>query len=547
MSTTMSTHSAQLVAKLWRYCDLLRDDGLSYGDYVEQLTYLLFLKMAHERTQPPRNEPSRLPAGYDWPSLLDRDGAELEAHYNELLRELGKQPGLLGLIFRKAQNRVQDPSKLKRLVADLIDQETWTGIDADVKGDVYEGLLEKNAADTKSGAGQYFTPRALIKAMVDVMQPKPGMTIADPACGTGGFLLAAHDYIADHHALDRDQKKFLRDRAFHGVEIVDNTARLCAMNLFLHGIGGASVDAEPSIAVKDSLAAEPSVHYDMVLANPPFGKKSSVTLVGEDGRATNSDLTVSRPDFWATTSNKQLNFLQHIRSMLRVGGAAAVVLPDNVLFEGGAGGNHPPPLAARVRRAHAPAPADRALLRPGGEGQHRLLRAPAWCHDRDPGDERAVGLRLPHEPALHTEDQAADAARPRRLRRQVPARPPARTDRGGELQALELRRDRTARWLQPRHLGRRQGRIARGRGQPARSRSDRRGDRRQPDDCARAVRRGRRRAERRQRPRRAGLAAPRLISPASSQPGTRLERSGFISRPGGPGGAVTLGASPNFR
>jgi len=169
------------------------------------------------------------------------------------------------------------------------------------------------------------------------MQPEPGQTIADPACGTGGFLLAAHDFIADHHSLDRDQKKFLRDHAFHGVEIVDNTACLCAMNLFLHGIGGASVDAAPCIEVKDSLGAEPSVHYDMVLANPPFGKKSSVTLVGDDGKASNEALTVSRPDFWATTSNKQLNFLQHIRSMLHIGGTAAVVLPDNVLFEGGVG------------------------------------------------------------------------------------------------------------------------------------------------------------------------------------------------------------------
>ncbi len=337
MKKTMSAHSAQLVQKLWNYCQVLRDDGLSYGDYVEQLTYLLFLKMAHERTLPPRNEPSRIPVGYDWPSLIGRDGADLESHYRALLQELGKEPGLLGLIFRKAQNRIQDPAKLKRLIVDLIDQETWTGIDADVKGDVYEGLLEKNAADTKSGAGQYFTPRALIKAMVDVMQPKPDMTIADPACGTGGFLLAAHDYMAEHYQLDRDQKKFLRDEAFHGNEIVDNTARLCAMNLFLHGIGGASVDAEPAIKVADALAVEPAAHVDMVLANPPFGKKSSITMIGEDGRASNGDITISRPDFWATTSNKQLNFLQHIRSMLRIGGSAAVVLPDNVLFESGAG------------------------------------------------------------------------------------------------------------------------------------------------------------------------------------------------------------------
>lgn len=337
MAKTMSTHSAQLVQKLWNYCQVLRDDGLSYGDYVEQLTYLLFLKMAHERTLPPRNEPSRIPEGYDWPSLLGRDGAELEAHYRELLQELGKEPGLLGLIFRKAQNRIQDPAKLKRLIVDLINEEMWTGVDADVKGDVYEGLLEKNAADTKSGAGQYFTPRALIRAMVDVMEPQPDTTIADPACGTGGFLLAAHDYIVDHNQLDRDQKKFLRDQAFHGNEIVDNTARLCAMNLFLHGIGGASVDAEPAIKVADALAAEPAEHVDMVLANPPFGKKSSITMIGEDGRASNGEITISRPDFWATTSNKQLNFLQHIRSMLRIGGSAAVVLPDNVLFEGGAG------------------------------------------------------------------------------------------------------------------------------------------------------------------------------------------------------------------
>ncbi|MFL5963782.1 MAG: class I SAM-dependent DNA methyltransferase [Gaiellaceae bacterium] len=212
-------------------------------------------------------------------------------------------------------------------------------------------------------------------------------TIADPACGTGGFLLAAHDYIADHHALDRDQKKFLRDHAFHGVEVVDNTARLCAMNLFLHGIGGASVDAEPCIEVKDSLAAEPREHYDVVLANPPFGKKSSMTVVGEDGKASSSDLAISRPDFWATTSNKQLNFLQHIRSMLHIGGSAAVVVPDNVLFEGGVGGDDSPPAVARVRRAHAAALADRAVLRPGRQGQRRLLRAPPRRDDGYAGDE----------------------------------------------------------------------------------------------------------------------------------------------------------------
>jgi type I restriction enzyme M protein len=333
-----SEHSQRLVQKLWNYCTVLRDDGLSYGDYVEQLTYLLFLKMAHERTLPPLNEASRIPAGFDWPSLVSKDGTALEEHYNATLRELGRTPGLLGLIFRKAQNRIQNPALLRRLVVDLIEPEAWTGIDADVKGDVYEGLLEKNAADTKSGAGQYFTPRALIRAIVDVMQPQPDTTIADPACGTGGFLLAAYDYIAGNFDLDRDQKKHLRDHAFHGIELVDNTARLCAMNLFLHGIGGASFDAEPCIEVRDGLATPPAVHYDMVLANPPFGKKSSITMVGADGNgASNGDLAVSRPDFWATTSNKQLNFVQHIVRMLKMGGSAAVVVPDNVLFEGGAG------------------------------------------------------------------------------------------------------------------------------------------------------------------------------------------------------------------
>jgi type I restriction enzyme M protein len=339
MNDLTSDHSHILVQKLWNYCTVLRDDGLSYGDYVEQLTYLLFLKMAHERTVS-HGEPSRIPEGLDWPTLVAQDGADLEAKYVEILQSLGKQPGLLGLIFRKAQNRIQNPALLKRLIVDLIEPETWTGIDADVKGDVYEGLLEKNASDTKSGAGQYFTPRPLIKAMVDVMQPKPGQTIADPACGTGGFLLAGHDYIAEpgRYDLDRDDKKFLRDQAFHGIELVDNTARLCAMNLFLHGIGGASFDAEPCIEVRDGLATPPSTHYDMVLANPPFGSKSSIKMVGADGKAaSNGDVAVSRPDFWATTSNKQLNFLQHIVRMLKIGGTAAVVLPDNVLFEGGAG------------------------------------------------------------------------------------------------------------------------------------------------------------------------------------------------------------------
>src|SRR5436305_5108010 len=332
----MSTSAQMIVQRLWNYCNLLRDDGMSYGDYVEQLTYLLFLKMAHERTQAPYNQPSRIPQGYGWDSLMSRDGDALETHYRHILEELGKQPGMLGIIFRKAQNKIQDPAKLRRLIVDLINRETWTILETDVKGDAYEGLLQKNAEDTKSGAGQYFTPRPLIKAMVDVMHPEPGQRICDPACGTGGFLLAAHDYIMHHYNLDRDQKRFLKYDALHGWEIVDNTARLCVMNLFLHGIGS-DEDGKSPIRVADSLRGHPGENFDMVLTNPPFGRKSSVTFVNEEGYEEREASVIVRDDFWASTSNKQLNFVQHIKSLLKINGRAAVVVPDNVLFEGGAG------------------------------------------------------------------------------------------------------------------------------------------------------------------------------------------------------------------
>ncbi len=331
----MSNHSQQIVQKMWNYCNILRDDGLSYGDYVEQLTYLLFLKMADEQTRPPFNKLNTIPKGYDWESLLKRDGDELEIHYRHLLETLGKEKGLLGVIFRKAQNKIQDPAKLRRLIADLIDREQWMTLEADVKGDAYEGLLQKNAEDVKGGAGQYFTPRTLIKAIVDVMRPEPGITICDPAAGTGGFLLAAHDFIADatHYQLDKKQKARLKHDTLRGVELVDAVARLCVMNLYLHGIGG---DESP-IAVKDSLAGHPGQYFEMVLTNPPFGKKSSVTVVNEQGEQEKESLVVVRDDFWASTSNKQLNFLQHVYTILKIHGRAAIVVPDNVLFEGGAG------------------------------------------------------------------------------------------------------------------------------------------------------------------------------------------------------------------
>lgn len=327
----MTTESSTIVQRLWNYCNVLRDDGVSYGDYVEQLTYLLFLKMADEQTKPPFNKPSTIPKGLDWESLLKKDGDALEVHYRHILESLGKEKGMLGVIFRKSQNKIQDPAKLKRLI-ELINDETWVGLDIDVKGDIYEGLLQKNAEDVKGGAGQYFTPRPLIKAMVEVIRPEPGQTICDPACGTGGFLFTAHDYLSKH-PLDKEQKKFLKFNTFKGKDIVDGVARLCVMNLYLHGIGS---DESP-IEVGDSLISDPGERFDIVLTNPPFGKKSSITIVNGEGKADKETLVYERQDFWATTSNKQLNFLQHVKTITKINGKVGIVVPDNVLFEGGAG------------------------------------------------------------------------------------------------------------------------------------------------------------------------------------------------------------------
>lgn len=330
------TPTSALVNKVWSYCHVLRDAGLSYGDYLEQLTYLIFLKMAHEYSQPPHNRDLGIPSGYDWPSLTGKTGAELDQHYVDLLRTLGREKGLLGQIFIKAQNHLQEPAHLASLV-NMIDREQWLIMGADVKGDIYEGLLERNAQDTKSGAGQYFTPRPLIKAMVACVRPEPGKTICDPACGTGGFFLATYDFLtnSEHYQLDRTQKKALKTSTFFGNEIVPATRRLCLMNMYLHNIG--DIGGEVTVSSADSLAADPGVRYDYVLTNPPFGKKSSITVTTEEGKQEKQTFTYNRQDFWATTSNKQLNFVQHIHTILKTTGQAAVVVPDNVLFEGGAG------------------------------------------------------------------------------------------------------------------------------------------------------------------------------------------------------------------
>jgi type I restriction enzyme M protein len=317
---------------------VLRDDGLSYPDYVEQLTYLLFLKMADEQTNGP------VPDAVGWKSFADLDAPQMQRQYARTLATLGDRGGTLGLIFGNAKNKINDPAKLKLLVVNLIGQTQWSGVSADIKGDAYEGLLEKNARDTKSGAGQYFTPRPLIDAIAACVAPRPGEVVCDPACGTAGFLLGAYDYIAKHNPkLKSAAREHLRRKAIRGVELVPEVARLATMNLLLHGISGEKDDDLP-ITVADSLRTPPSEKVEVVLTNPPFGVKSSITYTTAEKRTprSNDELTLARTDFWVETANKQLNFLQHIVSLLKPGGRAAVVLPDNVLFETG--------VAASIRR-----------------------------------------------------------------------------------------------------------------------------------------------------------------------------------------------------
>lgn len=323
---------SSLVSKVWNYAHVLRDQGISYGDYVEQITYLLFLKMDDERSEL-LGEPSVIPDAYRWDKLISKDGDELELQYRHSLEQLGKEDGLIGTIFKKAQNKLTDPAKLKRIVS-LIDSEgPWIGIGVDVKGQIYEGLLEKNASEVKSGAGQYFTPRPVIDAIVKCVMPKIGESLCDPACGTGGFLLAAYDHMKTQ-SQDREKLRRLRHEAFSGVDIVDEVVRLCAMNLYLHGIGNGGSPVKQG----DALSVAPSDRYDVVLTNPPFGKKSSYKVVGEDGQVSTERENYEREDFKFTTSNKQFNFLQHIMTILETTGRAGVVMPDNILFEAGRAG-----------------------------------------------------------------------------------------------------------------------------------------------------------------------------------------------------------------
>jgi type I restriction enzyme M protein len=327
--------SRQLVDKLWAFCAVLRDDGVHVVEYTDQLTYLLFLKMAHEReTRKINPEKGIVPEDCSWQRLLDADGSELEDTYNHILQTLAKQKGVLGTIFRGAQSRFKDPAKLKQLIVDLIDKQNWSATGTDIKGDAYESLLQKGAEDMKSGAGQYFTPRALIAAMVDVMQITAKDTVNDPAVGSGGFLLSAFEHAAPT-ANSPQETEHLQTAFATGTELGDGPARLAAMNMILHGM--VKPGADSPIYVGDSLTADPGKRYSVVLANPPFGTRASNTFVTEDGGVARNNLAILRSDFWVTTSNKQLNFVQHIKTIMNVNGRAAVVLPDNVLFEGGAG------------------------------------------------------------------------------------------------------------------------------------------------------------------------------------------------------------------
>lgn len=336
--------------KVWNIAGVLMDAGVSNSDYLEQITFLLFLKMVDENKR--TDEEWRLfndiplPEGFSWGELNSKSGQELKEYYDKMLSTFAKQSGMIGEIYRNAQNKIQTPVHLKKVIS-MIDGIEWNTLSEDVKGDIYEGLLEKIAQDTKSGAGQYFTPRALINVIVRCVNPTLGKKITDPCCGSGGFLLSTKKFLMDKYKVQEGEKmEKLKNGTFFGNEIVPNTYRLCLMNLLLHGIG--EFGGKSPIACKDSLATQPSDSdlTDFVLTNPPFGKKSSTTVEKEIVDKETGEVTTkltkerevySRPDFIATTTNKQLNFVQHIKSLLKVGGTAAVVLPDNVLFESGAG------------------------------------------------------------------------------------------------------------------------------------------------------------------------------------------------------------------
>ena len=318
MENNNTPNEQSLTKKVWNLATTLSGQGIGFTDYITQLTYLLFLKMDAENVEW-FGEESAIPEGYQWKDLIELEGYELVSQYEQTLKTLSDQDNLIGTIYTKAQNKIDKPVYLKKVIT-MINEEQWLIMDGDVKGAIYESILEKNGQDKKSGAGQYFTPRPLIRAMVDCIRPQIGETVCDPACGTGGFLLAAYDYMKGQ-SLDLSKQEFLNNKALHGVDNTPLVVTLASMNLYLHGIG---TNCSP-ITCDDSLEKEPSTLFDVILANPPFGTRPS------------GSVEINRPDFYVETKNNQLNFLQHIMLTLKTGGRAAVVLPDNVLFEGNAG------------------------------------------------------------------------------------------------------------------------------------------------------------------------------------------------------------------
>src|SRR5262245_46164257 len=328
--------ASQIGKRAWSYAGVLQDAGLSCFEYVEQLTLLLFLKMADQLTEEPYNRAPIVPPELGWKALLPLDGATLEDQYRASLEKLGVKPGMLGVIFKGARCEIHNPALLKQLIVNLLDKVDWLSLPVDVKGTIYEELLSRSAQESSRGAGQYFTTRAVIQTMCDVMQPRPSDTICDPAAGTGGFLCNGCQYVLDRFGrdLDADEQRAWREGLGEGMELSPKVGRMCAMNLYLHGIGGDKVAIHTGY---DSLSTPWKREYSMVLTNPPFGKKQSLLFVNEEGDTEKEDQIVVREDFWTSTSNKQLNFVQHIYSLLKIDGRAAVVVPDNVLFEGGAG------------------------------------------------------------------------------------------------------------------------------------------------------------------------------------------------------------------
>lgn len=322
--------------RAWSYAGVLMAAGLSNVEYVEQLTMLIFLKMADQLTEEPYNRETIVPPELGWKALLPLDGAALEKQYSDSIEKLALKPGMLGVIFKGARCDIHNPALLKQLIVNLIDKEDWVSLPVDVKGTIYEELLQRSASESTKGAGQYFTTRAVIQAMVEVMQPTPQDRICDPAAGTGGFLFIAYQYVLNKFVkdLNTDEKKALREELVEAMELSPKVARMCAMNLYLHGIGGDKVVVHSG---HDSLGAPWSKEYTMILANPPFGKSQSVLFVNEEGDLDKDEAVIVREDFWTETSNKQLNFVQHMFTLLKIDGRAAVVVPDNVLFEGGAG------------------------------------------------------------------------------------------------------------------------------------------------------------------------------------------------------------------